>query len=467
MNFENPQIDLFAAALARGQVGVALLDEGLEVMRRHGPLSAWLPPEGEAACSSPLLLHMEASLRALKESGGEIVLPSMRAGAAGARVTISIVWDAGARSFVVVTTPDHASDQIERLLAPERREKQLLQQQAEANAARLRVADALYRDIVESSGYFILRFGVDMKIVYANNLCARFLGAPREALIGRPIGEAFPPQPGVETPWRLDVAAERPASFELPARDAQGALRWLGWNVHFLGEEGGGEFQAVARDATASRLLRAERDKAREEAREAAVANERLRIAHDLHDTLARSIVTMIAQMRLLARATTDDATRAALREFDAQAREGLREAREAITRTREARRAENELRSILRAFAAQAREKEIAVETALAFESSELSRETEELFARVLREALRNVELHSGAERVRVELNRDERSARLVIEDDGAGFDPSTPTPGHFGVAGMRERAQLAGAALEIKSAPGEGTRVTVTAPA
>ena len=466
MNFETPPLSPLAEAISRGQVGVATIDEALLVQRREGPLSAWLPVEGEPACASPLLLNMEESLRALEESGGEIVLPSMRAGAEGARITVSIAWSGATRAFVVVTTPDHASGQIERLFAPERREKQLLQQQAEASAARLRVADALYRDIVESSGYFVLRFGADMKVVYANRTAARFLGLPQDALIGRAISELFPPQPGVDDPWRLVAAADRAASFELPAHDARGALRWLGWNAHFLGEEGGGEFQAVARDATASRLLRSERDKAQEEARAAAIANERLRIAHDLHDTLVRSIVTMIAQTRLVARTTADEKTRETLREIETQAREGLREAREAITRMREARREENELRALVDAFAGQRRENALAVECAMGFESSELSREMEEVFARVLREALRNVELHSGATRVRVELSRDAKGARLTVEDDGAGFDPKVPTPGHFGVAGMRERARLGGATLEIESAPGAGTRVTLTAP-
>lgn len=466
MKSETPLLDPIFQAIASGQVGVALIDAALNVLWRRGRLSDWLPNEGAPACASPLLLNMEAGLDALKHSCGEIVLPSMRAGAEGARLTISIVWNNASRHFVVVTTPDHASDQIERLLAPERREKQLLQQQAAASAARARVADALYRDIVEHSGYFILRFGVDMRVTYANQLSAQFLGLPREALLGRRIDELFAPLAAVENPWRLGVAAERPASFELPAHDAQGALRWLGWTVRFLGADGGGEFQSVARDATASRLLRAERDKAREEAREAAIANERLRIAHDLHDTLVRSIVTMIAQTRLVAKTTTDLKTRDALREFEAQAREGLSEARNAITRMREARREENDLRAIVAEFALRAEEGGMTIETDWTHVSSELSFETEELFARVLREALRNIELHARATHVRVGLRKASGRAQLFIEDDGAGFDPLAPTPGHFGVSGMLERAKLAGAELEIDSAPGRGARMKVSAP-
>jgi len=288
-----------ASALERRQFGFGLLDEALVVARRRGALSDWLPPEGEPACSSPLLLHMEDAIRALRERDGEIVLPSMRPPAPDAtRVTISIAWNAASRRFVIITTPDHGAEQIDRLLASERREKLLLQQQAEAAQTRLRVADTLYRDIVECAGDLVLRFRADRRIVFANRRAASFLGVPQDALLNRSIDGLFPSL-GQENPWRLDAYAERPASFEMATRDARGAPVWLWWDARFSGPEGGGEFQAVGRDITAVRRLRAEQDKAREAARAAELASQRLRIAHDLHDTLARSIVTLILEMAL------------------------------------------------------------------------------------------------------------------------------------------------------------------------
>jgi len=466
MDLLDAESDAFAAALAQGEIGLALLDDDLTVIRRIGRLSDWLPEEGEAACASPLLLHMEERLAELREEGGPMVFPSLRLPAqTAARANISIRYCAEKRRYLVVTAPDYAADQVGRLFAPERRESRLLEEQAEAAAARLRVTDALYRDIVESSGYFVLRFGVDLKVIFANRHAAKFLGLPQDALIGRPIAELFPPT-GADNPWRLEVAAKGAANFEMTAHDAEGALRWLGWSVHFVGEGGDGEFQAVARDATASRLLRAERDKAREEARAAAVANERLRIAHDLHDTLVRSVVSMVAQTRLIAKTTGDEKAKEALRELESQAREGLQDAREAIARIRESRREENDLRAIVAEFAARHGEGAVTTEAEFDFGNRELPRETEELFARVLREALRNVELHSGALHVRISFKREEAAARLTIDDDGVGFDPEAATPGHFGVAGMRERARCAGATLSIDSAPGRGTIVRLVAP-
>ena len=50
-----------------------------------------------------------------------------------------------------------------------------------------------------------------------------------------------------------------------------------------------------------------------------------------------------------------------------------------------------------------------------------------------------------------------------LTIEDDGVGFDPDQSRPGHFGLVGLREQAQLIGAQLDIKSSPDMGTRLSL----
>jgi signal transduction histidine kinase len=78
-----------------------------------------------------------------------------------------------------------------------------------------------------------------------------------------------------------------------------------------------------------------------------------------------------------------------------------------------------------------------------------------------VLREALNNAAEHSHASAVRVQTRADPDRVTLLVEDDGRGFDPAEPHEGRLGLVGMRERAQLAGGRLEIRSAPGTGTTV------
>jgi signal transduction histidine kinase len=88
-----------------------------------------------------------------------------------------------------------------------------------------------------------------------------------------------------------------------------------------------------------------------------------------------------------------------------------------------------------------------------------------------ILKEALVNVERHADARRVRVELAEGRGEVSVVVTDDGAGFATDDldglAEAGHFGLVGMRERAQRCGGDLLVASTPGEGTRVEARVPA
>jgi two-component system sensor histidine kinase DegS len=84
-------------------------------------------------------------------------------------------------------------------------------------------------------------------------------------------------------------------------------------------------------------------------------------------------------------------------------------------------------------------------------------------LLLRIAQEALFNVWKHAQATQVEVRLAADERELELSVSDDGVGFDPDRVPPGHFGLEGIRARARVLGARLEIASAGGKGTRISV----
>ena len=86
------------------------------------------------------------------------------------------------------------------------------------------------------------------------------------------------------------------------------------------------------------------------------------------------------------------------------------------------------------------------------------------EALYRIAQEALHNVVKHANATRARIGLRRVGRQLRLVIEDNGIGFDPLAIPRGHLGVVGMQQRAERIGAALEIGRRPGGGSRVRVS---
>jgi signal transduction histidine kinase len=86
----------------------------------------------------------------------------------------------------------------------------------------------------------------------------------------------------------------------------------------------------------------------------------------------------------------------------------------------------------------------------------------------RIVKEALVNVSKHAGASNVEVRLERAGEAAVLTVDDDGRGLDPGADRwrPGHLGLAAMRDRAQVAGGALEVDRRAEGGTRVRLTLP-
>jgi two-component system, NarL family, sensor histidine kinase NreB len=102
-------------------------------------------------------------------------------------------------------------------------------------------------------------------------------------------------------------------------------------------------------------------------------------------------------------------------------------------------------------------------------FSRGQISPEAEVMFYRITQEAANNVVKHAHATRMDVVLDMRQGTMTLVIADDGVGFDASDRrvTDEGYGLLGMRERAALVGATLEIESSHGRGTTIYVRVPA
>jgi signal transduction histidine kinase len=108
-----------------------------------------------------------------------------------------------------------------------------------------------------------------------------------------------------------------------------------------------------------------------------------------------------------------------------------------------------------------------VFVEVRVAMPREQVSRDAELTFYRIAQESLNNVAKHAHATRADVMLEQRDGSLVLVVEDDGIGFDPAEAHRGHgIGLIGMRERASLVRATLEIESSPGNGTSVFLRYP-
>lgn len=206
--------------------------------------------------------------------------------------------------------------------------------------------------------------------------------------------------------------------------------------------------------------------------RNEAVTEERNRIARDLHDTLEQQLVGVALQL---------DGTEKIISRDNEPALESVRIAGRMLRHTRvEARRSVWDLRSqvleieglgaALRALAANSGGPEgPSVEVQISGESRKLPLGADFQLLSIAQEALANALKHAQAKHVVISLDSTAEVTRLSIRDDGRGFTPGmldrTDLP-HFGVLGMRERAERIGGELVITGAPGAGCEVTLTLP-
>jgi two-component system sensor histidine kinase UhpB len=206
----------------------------------------------------------------------------------------------------------------------------------------------------------------------------------------------------------------------------------------------------------------------RESARAALAAQERerTRIARELHDEVGQALTAVMLQLERASR-RTDARVRGDLEEAREGLRAGLEEVREIARRLRPEALDDLGLASALASLTNDvSRRTGLRVERRLAADLRTLERDEELVVYRVAQEALTNVARHSGARRAWVTLSLDGGGrVALTLRDDGRGFDVAMHADG-TGLRGMRERAVLIGAALDIESRPGRGTTVRLRLP-
>ena len=205
------------------------------------------------------------------------------------------------------------------------------------------------------------------------------------------------------------------------------------------------------------------------EERFSAVLAERNRIAREIHDTLAQGFVAVSVQLEVVARmlSTSVESAQEHLKQARTLVQEGLSEARRSIWELRSQGPQNEDLASRLSKMASQVTSATpVRVQFEVIGTYRPLPRAVENELLSIGQEAVRNAVRHAEAKHVKIDLNFEAKKLRMTIADDGRGFE-STPISsgpdGHFGLQGMRERAEQIGAELIVTSAPGEGTQVSV----
>ncbi|RSN66727.1 sensor histidine kinase [Streptomyces sp. WAC 04229] len=207
------------------------------------------------------------------------------------------------------------------------------------------------------------------------------------------------------------------------------------------------------------------------QAREAGVADERRRLAAEIHDTLAQGLTGIIAQLQVVAAAPDRDLGREHLDRALALARHSLGEARSSVHNLSPVALADAGLPVALKKTVTEWGERTgVRAAFTVTGTAEHLHDEVAATLLRIAQEALSNTARHAAADRVGVTLSYMGDEVTLDIRDDGRGFDPLTPcerTPGGgFGLDGMRARAERIAGSLTVEAEPEHGTAVSARVP-
>lgn len=210
----------------------------------------------------------------------------------------------------------------------------------------------------------------------------------------------------------------------------------------------------------------AEQSRAHRLSEDAARERERARLARDMHDSVAKTIHGIglaAAALPAWAEHKTEEVAEKA-RQLQAAAETASREAREILIELR-ADQNDRTLAEQLRSLALELGKD--GIPTLLVLEGiGDCDHRLKSECVAIVGEALENVRRHSGATEATLTCIGTPNDISIDIDDNGRGFDPKDTPRGHFGLIGMRERAESIGASINVASKPDSGTTITVRAP-
>jgi PAS domain S-box-containing protein len=341
----------------------------------------------------------------------------------------------------------------------------------------LRESEQRFRSYFDLAAVGFSITGRDRRILAVNDEYCRILGHSREELLQKTWAELTHPEDLFENEEKFNLMmAGKTDAYTLDKR----FVRKDGQIIHgtvsarcVRGPDGSPDyFVSLLLDITDRYQAALREQQARQEFTQQLIASqeaERQRIAAELHDSLGQnlSVIKNRAQLALQHPGLTSDAAR--------QLEAIERVVAEAIAETRS-------LAHNLRPLHVE----QVGLTDSLGVLIREVSQSSDIHFARrlenvddlftgsaatnvyrIMQEALNNLIKHSRAREAAVTLERDVRSVRLRVADDGVGFDTGRArTRGGLGLSNIKERVNMLGGTLTIQSAPGQGTQLTVELP-
>lgn len=196
------------------------------------------------------------------------------------------------------------------------------------------------------------------------------------------------------------------------------------------------------------------------------ISQERNRMARELHDVLAHTLSGVAVElegMRAMLRRDPEQANELLNHSLQA-VREGLTETRRALQELRAKPLEELGVALAIQTLAeSYANRSGFQLKLDIDHNLGEFPVDVQQSIYRIAQESLANIANHSQAQNACVTLKQDKNLLKLVIRDDGCGFDPNlAQKESHYGLVGMRERAEMVGGDLSLESEPGQGTQVS-----
>ncbi|MBI3925986.1 MAG: PAS domain S-box protein [Armatimonadetes bacterium] len=388
-----------------------------------------------------------------------------------ALVSVSVVRDEDQSLRGVVVTAQDISDR------------------KEAEGA-LRESEERFRAIFSAAALGIARLDVDGRIAHANAAMRRLLNLPADLEPGL-LEDYFHPEDravGRELFEALACGRRDSVQCELRFSAADGQTLWAN-TIYSLVRDANEQPRFVicmVENVTARKLAEQELDRARidleryagnleeKEARlrqllerlVGAQEEERRTVAHDLHDGLLQYIISAELHLKAFQKSLRQD-QRTDLSLGIERLHSAVVEGRRLIYNLRPSTLDRFGLVRTLKRHVEELRsELGWTVEFEVELPDPRLPPAVETTVYRLVQEALNNVRKHSGSDWVRVSLQGSRTEVRIEVEDRGAGFDPGSVGEGGVGLHSMRDRAELSGGSFEIRSSPGQGTRLLATVP-
>ena len=342
----------------------------------------------------------------------------------------------------------------------------------------LRTSQESYEELFTNASDAIWVHDLNGKVIMANKATEKLSGYPLSEGTGKRVTEFMSPDAlriarDIKIKLMKGQGIDQRYDQRLIRKDGSEAIIEL--FTRLIRDDNGKPigFQNIARDVTEERRLR---DNLRLQIHKTLMAQEeeRKRIARELHDDIAQSILLLSRQLDILISKSDSKIPKASIAELE-RIENIANEAYKSLQRyARDLRPSILDQMGLVAALNWLTEElgKELGIKTSVKADNlPPLPSEVELAMFRIAQETLTNIRKHAEASSVAISVQHNMNNLKMSITDNGKGFLISKLTgdlakEGKLGVLGMEERARLIGGSLQIKSAPGKGTTVVARAP-